>query len=311
MSLYISFLLILAAPSHFQINGRVVSAGLERIVMVQIESIDHRFVAYADVDLDFTFRFKKIPEGLYKLNVVTQTGRAIQRTLEVRSEFADPKGNIATTIDLRDARIPADQFRIGAAAMSVSDKARDELRRARDAKGNTEKAKEHLEKAIVISPNFDEALNDLGTIYYRDAQYDKARELFERALTANPNSYPARVNLGGALISLGDYSRALDENLKALEMRPDDSLAQSQTGQTLFRLGRFDEAMTHLQTAKRVDPMSFTFPGLFIAQIYEVRGDKANAIAEYSEFLKVHPATSFRKFVESRLTRLRSQTRPE
>ena len=108
-------------------------------------------------------------------------------------------------------------------------------------------------------------------------------------MQANPDSYPARVNLGGALISLGKYEQALTENLKALEMRPADSLAQSQTGQALFHLRQYDKALEHLETAKRIDPMSFTLPGLFIAQIRQIRGETGRAIAEYKEFLKTHP----------------------
>jgi len=118
---------------------------------------------------------------------------------------------------------------------------------------------------------------------------------------ANPNSYAAQVNLGGALISLGEYDRALQENLKALEMRPGDSLAQSQTGQALFHLKRYDEALPHLEKAKHVDPMSFTMPGLFIAQIRQFRGDKDGAITEYKEFLAEHPGGPFTTFVRSQL----------
>src|SRR5262249_31316904 len=137
-------------------------------------------------------------------------------------------------------------------------------------------------------------------IYYHDRTFDTAADLFERALQANPNYYPARVNLGGALISLGDYPRALTENLKALAMRHDDSLAQSQTGQTLFHLKRYDEAIMHLEAAKRIDPMSFTLPGLFIAQIHQIRGDTDDAIAEYREFLKVHAGHPETLFVQSK-----------
>src|SRR5690349_20827005 len=103
MNLYICFLFTIAASSLFQVSGRVVSAR-ERVRLVEIKSIDRRFVDYADVDLDGTFQFKKVPQGLYKLSVVTQTGRAVQRTLEVGSTFADAKGKIAVTIDLSDTR---------------------------------------------------------------------------------------------------------------------------------------------------------------------------------------------------------------
>ena len=176
------------------------------------------------------------------------------------------------------------------------------MRRAYDAKGDVEKARRHLQRAIEISPNFDEALNNLGTYYYRDGRFETAANLFQRALNANPNSFVAQVNLGGALVSFGDYERALVENFKALEMRPGDSLAEAQTGQALFHLSRYDEAMQHLQKAKQIDPMSFTLPGIFIAQIRQIQGDREGAIAEYREFLKVHPGHPSSKFAETQLS---------
>jgi tetratricopeptide (TPR) repeat protein len=110
--------------------------------------------------------------------------------------------------------------------------------------------------------------------------------------------------LGGALISIGNYERALVENFKAIAMRPGDSLAQSQTGQAFFHLQRYDEALVHLETAKRIDPASFTLPGLFIAQIRALKGDAAGAIDEYKEFLKTHPGYPDTQWVELQLLRL-------
>jgi tetratricopeptide (TPR) repeat protein len=109
----------------------------------------------------------------------------------------------------------------------------------------------------------------------------------------SPGFYPARVNLGGALLSLRDYDRALAENLKAVELRPNDSLAQAQLGQAFFHLNQYDKALDHLKIAKQLDPMSFTLPGLFIAQIYQARGETPAAIAEYKELLKTHPGYEY------------------
>jgi len=92
--------------------------------------------------------------------------------------------------------------------------------------------------------------------------------------------------------------------LKAVAMRPGDSLAQSQTGQALFFLKRYDEALLHLETAKKTDPMSFTLPGFFIAQIYQIQGEKSRAIEEYREFLRVHPGHAYTALIEARIRAL-------
>jgi tetratricopeptide (TPR) repeat protein len=230
--------------------------------------------------------------------------REQQRTIEVRPAFADAQGRVSIRIEIKDGAMAKEKLRIDLGRLAVSSKAVDELRRANEAKGDVEKARRHLQKAIEISPNFEEALNNLGTYYYRDGRFEAAANLFQRALKANPDSFVAQVNLGGALISLGDYPRALAENLKALDMRPDDSLALSQTGQALFRMMRYDEALPYLEKAKQFDPMSFTLPGIFIAQIRQIQGDRNGAIAEYKEFLKVHPGHQTSAFVERQLSGL-------
>ena len=301
--------LMLTQPEQFQISGEIISPSKHAFQRVEIQSIDRRFVKYADVDFNDKFVFKKIPEGLYKLVISGAGRREEHRTIEVRPAFADARGRVVVKIELPGSGASGDQLKVGVAALGVSRKAADELRRAYDAQGDIEKARRHLQKAIDIAPHFTEALNNLGTIYYHDKKFDKAAELFERALQANPNYYPARVNLGGALISLGDYPRALTENFKALAMRNDDSLALSQTGQTLFHLKRYDEAIVHLEAAKRIDPMSFTLPGLFIAQIHRIRGNTDGVIAEYREFLKVHPGHPETLFVQSKLREIESQSR--
>ena len=84
-------------------------------------------------------------------------------------------------------------------------------------------------------------------------------------------------------------------------MRPGDSLAQSQLGQSFFYLKRYDEALIHLKAAKNTDPMSFTLPGFFIAEIYQARGEKESAVEEYEEFLKIHPGHPYTTLIQNRI----------
>ena len=301
--------LFLAQSRQFQVAGEVISQVSQRLEWAEIESIDRRFVDYTDIDISGKFVFKKVPEGLYKLIVGGHGGRERQRTIEVRTAFADARGTVDVKIELNDSSVAKDRLKVGVAGLAVSPKAVDELRRANDARGDVEKARQHLQKAIEISPNFEAALNNLGTYYYLDRRFDTAANLFQRALKANPNSFSAQVNLGGALLSIGDYPRSLAENLKALAMRPDDALAQAQTGESLFYLMRYDEARTHLEKARQLDPMSFALPGIFIARIRAIQGDTEGAAAEYREFLKIHPGHPSTAFVERQLLELESHAK--
>lgn len=304
LNLNLWLVLFLPQAAQFQVVCETVSTARQQLEWAQIESIDRGFVGYTNIDFNGRFVFKKVPAGLYKLILGKRGGHEERRTIEVQPAFADERGRIVVRIELKDEGVAKDKLKVGVGSLAVSPKAVDEMRRAYEAKGNIEKARRHLQKAIEISPGFDEALNNLGTYYYRDRRYETAAALFPRALKANPNSFPAQVNLGGALISLGDYEHALAENRKAIEMRPGDSLAQSQMGQTLFHLKRYDEALTHLEKARQMDPMSFTLPAIFIAQIRQIQGDRDAAIAEYKEFLRIHPGHPSSTFVLTELSKL-------
>ena len=283
---------------------------------VQIESVDHKIVKQEDVNRRGNFSFKA-PEGQYKITITTDTGHSIVRTIEVRQAFTDNDDpyRISLKIELTDSGAPAaaqpksaaSKAAAAAPAADVPAKAAEELQHANDAKGNTRKAQEHLEKALEIAPNYPDALDALGKIYFQQKQFAKAADLYQKAVTANPNFYPARVDLGGVLLAMGEYERALPENSKAVEMRPDDSVAQSQLGQVLFKLNRYDEALKHLEIAKGLDPGSYTLPGLYIAQIHQARGENAAAVAEYKEFLKNHPRHEFTGSIQNEVIFLEKQ----
>ena len=184
--------LLLAQSLQFQVLGEVVSYTTQRLEWAEIESMDRRFVDYTNIDSNGKFVFKRIPEGLYKLTTGSAGGRQQQRTIEVRHAFADPRGRVNVKIEIKDRLSAGDQLKVGLAGLAVSPKAVDEMRRAYEARGDVEKARQHLRKAIEISPNFAEALNNLGTYYYRDGRFETAANLFQRALNANPNSFSLR-----------------------------------------------------------------------------------------------------------------------
>jgi tetratricopeptide (TPR) repeat protein len=241
--------------------------------------------------------------GFYEVSI-TYEGRPIKLNVPVR--FGEDS---RVDFDLR-ILMPYDRdqsHRVTTVDLTIPRKAHDEWQKAFDAKGDSEKAKKHLEKAIEIAPNFDAALSDLGTIYHRRLQYAQAAELFERALKVNPDSITARVNLAGCLIGLKQYERALSENLRVLALRPLDALAHAQAGLSLFQLRRYEEAIPHFQQARQSDPNSPALPGFYLAQSYDALGKDQSAVNEYEEFLKAYPRDPARSWVESRLRELKSR----
>jgi Tfp pilus assembly protein PilF len=304
-----ALLLLLAnQPVRYEVIGHLSSKPRMRFGQVRIESLDGRFVLQTYFGPDGRFRLTKVPDGQYVVTVRIGRIREIRQTISVLPEFADKKHRVSFKLDVDKAIVQQSAQKANVAALLVPDKARTELRKSFEAKGDLEKAQQHLEAALKIAPNFEEALNNLGTIYYRKHDFVAAKDLFERALKSNPESFVGRVNLGGALLGLGDFNRALAENTKAATQRPTDSLAQAQLGLSFFYLRKLDEAVPHLEQAKQADPFSPALPGLFLAMIHESRGNTGAAITEYAEFLKMHPNHSASTNIERKLAALKGST---
>ena len=270
------------------------------VLIVRI-GFNQRFEAKSDSD--GRYRHIGLPTGRYELTIL-RDGKTAK--LDTRIRFGEPS---TVNFDLRQL-MPYDRehiHRVTTAALAVPRKAQEEYQKAYKARDNLEKVQHHLEKAIQIAPDFEDALNDLGTIYHRKHQYAEAAALFERALKINPDLLTARVNLAGTLTALKDYERALAENLRVLAQRPDDALAHGQAGLALYYLSRYEEAIPHFQQAKQFDPNSGLLPGFFLAVIYDLTGRNSAAITEYEEFLKAHPTLQPRGEIEARLRVLKSR----
>jgi hypothetical protein len=54
--------------------------------------------------------------------------------------------------------------------------------------------------------------------------------------------------------------------------------------------------------------MSYTLPGLYIAQIHQARGENAAALAEYKELLKTHPRHEYTGSIQNEIIFLEKQT---
>ncbi|HEX3662584.1 MAG TPA: tetratricopeptide repeat protein [Acidobacteriaceae bacterium] len=68
-----------------------------------------------------------------------------------------------------------------------------------------DEAKRDYERALLIRPNYPEAINNLGAAYFEQKNYKKAIKLYRHALQLMPSSAVIAANLGTAYFARGKY----------------------------------------------------------------------------------------------------------
>lgn len=194
--------------------------GSIRGFQVELDDRGGRQRAWADV----------LPDGSFEIRAPGAVGQ--QYILRVRN----PDGQIvhddiiqthASPLEIH-LRAPEQQRPIAGVVSAeellnqIPRKAMREFRRAQEAvqKGKTQRAIEHLRKAIQIHPQFVEAHNSLGVKYMMLGDYEQAAAAFEEAVRLRPDSSEPLSNLGMALHGLHRYEEAERLIRRALELQP-------------------------------------------------------------------------------------------
>src|SRR5262249_51212314 len=151
------------------------------IVQLVRVAVGQHFEAKTDRNGDYFHA--DLPGGEYELTVV-KDGHSF--TLPTRLGSVGPvievDGTIQTAYTINEVTVNFDlrqlaaydieqQKRVTLVGLKIPRKAQDEFKKAVDAKGDVETEKRHLKKAIDIARNYEEALNNLGTIYERTQRY--------------------------------------------------------------------------------------------------------------------------------------------
>jgi tetratricopeptide (TPR) repeat protein len=89
-------------------------------------------------------------------------------------------------------------------------------------KGNYQRAKELLEKANSVDPEFYFAYNDLGIVLMKLKKYGDANAAFTVALAIQPDSAEINYNIARSLLMMNKNNEALDYAKRALELAPDN-----------------------------------------------------------------------------------------
>ena len=113
------------------------------------------------------------------------------------------------------------------------------------------------EKAIKIkSEHLDSAINDLGSLYIQEHQYDLALEQFEKAIIIDPNNPVLWTNKAITLNALNKYEEALLSCNKALKIEPKHTNALIEKSNILHNLKRYDEVLHVANLYLKLKPFS-------------------------------------------------------
>lgn len=107
---------------------------------------------------------------------------------------------------------------------------------------DNERAESLYRRAIELRPDLAEAHNNLGLLLQERDEGARAAACFERALGADPALDAAHTNLGSSRLKQGWMEGAIESFKRALEINPNSAEAWNNLGNVYFRLHRLDEA---------------------------------------------------------------------
>jgi len=115
-------------------------------------------------------------------------------------------------------------------------------------------AKNLLERALELAPDFTLARNNYALVLFRRQELTEALEQVDLLLNDDPNNPRYLILKGSILVRMGDHSPALSIFERILASYPRQAAAQLSYGHTLKTVGRVDEAISAYRTAINISP---------------------------------------------------------
>ncbi|MFW5925134.1 MAG: tetratricopeptide repeat protein [Myxococcota bacterium] len=137
-------------------------------------------------------------------------------------------------------------------AHSDDPRAHFDLGMAFEMQGKVPKAEHHYRQAVALSPDFGEALNNLGLLLLETERPDESIEVLRRAVDARADLADAWTNLALALEATGQRPEAVKAWRRAAELAPDDPSVRANHGLAELAIGQREEAKATLRAGLRV-----------------------------------------------------------
>ncbi|MBI2678251.1 MAG: tetratricopeptide repeat protein [Candidatus Koribacter versatilis] len=202
---------------------------------------------------------------------------------------------------------------VSAEDLKVPPKARKEWESGAKALERNElpEAQMRFQKAIDIYPQYARAYNSLGVVFMRSGQPERGRESFEKAIALNGSYAEALLNL--AKIRMAEKDGAAAETLLQKAVAGDPANAEALTILANLQLmeNKCDEAAASASKVHALEHQRFPMAHWIAGRAYEITHKDAEAVAEYTIFLKESPGGTLAERARASLKTLRAQNYPD
>lgn len=190
---------------------------------------------------------------------------------------------------IREAKFSTALERLVAVESTVEKDADFYFLRAKSRTGNMQfkQAREDIEKALEMEPNFPEALGHKSIIQLNDGHADKAIETATRAIEKQEDAelYYAR---GAAYTATGQFEKAIQDLDTAMVLTSDKAEYYIARGEVENRLKRYKQAMNDFTRAIELEPES-PRPYLGRGGLYLMTGERVKARQDFDRCLEIDP----------------------
>lgn len=121
-------------------------------------------------------------------------------------------------------------------------------------KQNFHEAKRYYREALKLDSCFADALNNLGTLLFKEGNFTEALTNYNQALDCKPDFYDAYLNRANTFYELNNPTAALRDLDQYAKAHPDTSLLFFSRGLNYTKLEAYDKAITSFRKAYEKDP---------------------------------------------------------
>ena len=158
------------------------------------------------------------------------------------------------------------------------------------------KAIPHLRRAIELDPDLVPAYTELASIYCFTGELEggpedrkMAHEFIQKALGLDPNSAEAHAMMGCLYLRHDwDFVRGEAELRKAVNLEPGSSIAREWLATYLWNTNQLADAITEIETARALDPLSLKINGTIGLILYSQRRYD-ESVKQFKKTLDMNP----------------------
>ena len=167
-----------------------------------------------------------------------------------------------------------------------------DLALAYDMKGSLDKTEYHLKEAIKLKPDYSDAYNYLGFVYFGQGKVNEAIKCYQKALDNELylNAQDAHMNLGVAYLSLKDYRKAILHLDEAIRLVPNFAAAYNSLGKAYEGLRQYNKARFNYEKAVEFNPQ-YADAYLNLGKLLYRSGERKKAIESFDKVIRLEPGT--------------------